>query len=843
MVLSRFFNKQLNRQDKTYCRKRSLTQVQSTRILFLMAIILYPSWAWVVKVSNPEAIDGFWSRFIFIAPALTFYLLSYFNKFVRKHIFVIFCSCMWIISAHFFYLIYLNAPLLVYWVGTFIMFFCASIAMSTRKSTALFAFCWFILALIVTYLVDAPISEVVFIVGLMSEFSLIIVMTDIRQRTLQSLRESEKETRLIIDTAMDAIIQVDETGNILTWNPQACRLFGWQIEEVVNKKISDILVPESYQDLFTSWLKEALHLNAKGISSDRSEFVAQKKNKKLLDAEFSAVPLYVRKTLILNLFVRDITEKKEAAIAMAQAKEEAEEANRSKSVFLANMSHEIRTPLNAIIGFSELLQESVENQEQREFADTIRESGSALLDIINNILDVSKIEARKIVLEHVDFDIKQLIESTIRMVQVKAKDKLIKFVFKWDKFLPCHFNGDPTRLRQILLNLISNAVKFTDSGCIRVSVESTRVPNDQKTDIYQLQFAVEDTGIGIAEDKINHIFDAFQQADASITRHYGGTGLGLTITKRLIELMGGVLEVASKENQGSRFSFSLNLIRAQDNAPIKKPTVSQNKRVLVVDSDAHNRRFLGELCHQVDFTVINALASCVKARDWLENSVLLPDVILIDASMPTSGAESFTLGLTQNQNFKDVEIVVLVTKESNSKIDLYKKMGIKYFLEKPIVEKAFFETIQRLLTNTESVPLEEIRQREIRLNDEYNLKGIRVLVAEDNQENLRLLSVVLKKWGCQKEVALNGWEAVRKMRQMSFDICIMDLQMPGMGGMEATRIIRHDLGQGTPIIGLTASAMKEDEEKGYQIGMNDYLTKPIEVAKLKSSIIRWTHVV
>lgn len=445
------------------------------------------------------------------------------------------------------------------------------------------------------------------------------------------------------------------------------------------------------ENAFGSSLKNTSEMSAK-MAAD-----AKATQNKFLAAIFVILAAIIGLGLITSRSISaDIAEHKRVEQILTAAKERAEKASRAKSEFLANMSHEIRTPMNAVVGFTDLLIGTSLDKTQKEYVGTISESGKELISLVNDILDVSKIEAGQITLENVNFNLKDMIEGVLKIIRLKTKNTGVELLHEIDSNISSDFIGDPTRLRQILSNLLGNAVKFTHRGWIKLSVN--QISSDGENLV--LQFSIKDTGIGIPSDKLEEIFDPFTQADTSTTRQYGGSGLGLYIVKTFVQKMNGSIQVESVPQEGSEFIFTIKLQQASHSAI---PAIKEHE----------------------------------------------------------SAEESF--------------------------------------------------------------------------------KGAKILVTEDNPVNLQLITAILKRLGCQIDTATHGQEAIAKLKQNSYDIVLMDMQMPVMGGIEATRAIRREINPHIPIIGLTADVMKEDEEAALAAGMNDYLTKPVSVAKLKEKFTKWLH--
>ncbi len=564
----------------------------------------------------------------------------------------------------------------------------------------------------------------------------------------------------------------------------------------------------------------------------------------------SMAPFYDQQGDVIGTFgiSHDITEIKKAEQKLNAtlddlrlARDAAESANRAKSNFLANMSHEIRTPMNAIIGITELVMETELNSTQKDYLGTVLESGESLLSIINEILDFSKIEAGKVELEIAPFRLREEIGDTMKSLGVRAHGKNLELAWQAGDDVPDALMGDRSRLRQIIVNLAGNAIKFTERGEIVLQVKRL----ERHDDSVELQFSVRDTGLGISEDKLSKIFDVFEQADSSTTRQFGGTGLGLSISSSLVALMQGRLWVESQPGEGSTFHFTAHFKVAGESDVARDSVPSQSlvgMRVLIVDDNETNRLILKEIVASWKMQAISCAggAEALETLQKTQNSSEPIQLVLSDVNMPSMDGFMLAQQIRKIPRGGDVAIIMLTSGTRPEDKDYLPKFQIAAELLKPVKRSELLNTImQSMMPIIEQPPTTQTSKTE-----SPDTKKLKILLAEDGLANQKLAVGLLQKWGHHVAVANNGKEALQILESDSFDLVLMDVQMPEMDGLEATKLIRQreeNTPNHIPIVAMTARALKGDREKCLDAGMDGYVSKPIRRNELQDAINEFFH--
>ena len=663
------------------------------------------------------------------------------------------------------------------------------------------------------------------------QVGLIAIYHDIteRKRAEEALQRQKQYLEAVVQNSPVAIVTTDLNANIVSWNPAAEALFGYSAEEAAGRNIDDLVARD-----------EAIRAQSVTYNAEAFQGVLHKithrtrKDGSLVDVELSGVPVFVAEQPAgLIAIYHDITE-------LQRARQEAEAANEAKSAFLATMSHEIRTPMNGVIGMTSLLLDTELTPEQRDYSETIRSSGEALLAVINDILDFSKIEAGKMDLEEQPFDLRDCVEAALDLLKFKAAEKGLELAYQMEPDVPPAIVGDVTRLRQVLINLLNNGLKFTDQGEVVLSVSNDAVPA-RRTGKYLLHFSVRDSGIGIPPDRLDRLFQAFSQVDASTARKYGGTGLGLAISKRLSELMGGEMWVESQMGVGTTFHFTMAGLAAPEMK--ERPDLRgeqpqlRGKRLLIVDDNSTNRRIL----------TLQARAWGMQTRDtgdplealtWIGRGDPF-DLAILDYHMPEMDGLALASEIRKHRPAQVLPLVLFSSMGSRETASEGEEFAA--YLMKPFRQSALLDTLMNVLVGQprqEGVG-KEASKPQIDAQMATRLP-LRILLVEDNAVNQKLALRLLAQMGYRADVAGNGLEAIQAVERQKYEVVLMDVQMPEMDGLEASRRIcaRWPRGERPHIIAMTANAMQGDRELCLEAGMDDYVSKPIRVEELVSALNR-----
>ncbi len=641
---------------------------------------------------------------------------------------------------------------------------------------------------------------------------------------VSDLQRQRRYYEALFELSPAAIVTTDADVNVTSWNPAAERLFGYSAAEAIGHNVDELVASDP-------------RLHAEAVNADKQVAVGEhvhlvtRRNRKdgtLVDVQLLAAPIVIGgEQMGMYALYHDITE-------LQRARHEAEAATEAKSAFLATMSHEIRTPMNAVIGMTELLLGTHLDDEQRGFGEVIRTSGEALLSVINDILDFSKIEAGKLDLEIQPFDLRECVESAMELVAPTASDRALDLAYLLAPAAPEALVGDAARLRQILLNLLNNAVKFTEQGEIVLTVDAEPLDQDQGPGTrYRVHFAVRDTGIGIPPERLQTLFESFTQLDASTTRRYGGTGLGLAISRRLTEAMGGKIWVESRVGEGSTFHFTVEADEApRPVRPYEAETVAllQGRRVLIVDDNATNRHIARAYVASWGMVAV-ATGSPREAVEWVRRGDPF-DAAILDMHMPELDGLAVAEEIRRYRSPERLPLILLTSLGRREEAS----GGVLFaaHLTKPIRPSQLYDALLDALG--EGVPAAVLGEADEAPADEAPV-GLRILVAEDNAVNQRLALLMLGKLGYRGDVVSNGAEALEALERRPYDVVLMDVQMPELDGLEATRRIHERWALARPrIIAVTAGAMNEERERCLAAGMDDYLSKPIRIEELSAAL-------
>lgn len=684
------------------------------------------------------------------------------------------------------------------------------------------------------------------------------------EKIIEDLRSSEERLQSVLEASPNPIVLYDMDGKVKYLNPAFTKIFGWTFEELKGNKID--FVPEKNMIETLKAIRQLFDIGQ--IEFETRRFT---KKKKILDVEVSCGSFKNSQGELVGTFVilRDITLKKknekriiklnkdlekragelqslntnlrEAVDYALEMSRKAEEASQAKSSFLANMSHEIRTPMNGVIGMTNILLDEPGSPETRDGLETIRRSAETLLTILNDILDFSKIEAGRLDIEAIDFNLRNMVEETLTLLSMRSHEKGIELTYVFDEEVPSLLTGDPTRVRQILMNLVGNAVKFTDKGGdISIRINLAEETGKQ----VKISFMIKDTGIGMGEEDTEKLFQSFHQVDASTTRKYGGTGLGLAISKQLCGLMGGDIKVESQAGKGSVFTFTVVFEKQKDafEKLISPPEELKGKRILIVDDNKLNLEILESFLLKWGFFVEATTDGnhAVQMCNLMAKTNLPFDMIITDYQMPAMDGAKLGRIIRTNPDTARIKLIMLTSRGLRGEAKKMKEIGFDGYLSKPIRRSQLFDAIILVFSG------EKKEKHGGDLITKHGTKDIltsriNILVAEDHPVNQMVIRRILDRLGFQYHISGDGRKALEELEKNHYDIVLMDVQMPVMDGYECAACIRSPkskvLNRDIPIIALTAHAMKGDMEKCISAGMNDYTTKPVNSHALVQKII------
>ncbi len=654
-------------------------------------------------------------------------------------------------------------------------------------------------------------------------------ITELKQAEAALLREKQYLEALNQNSPV-AIVVLDDQEKVLSCNPAFEKLFGYSSAAAVGVKLDNLITTEDTREQAAEFTRKVMSEAVHGIGKRRRQ------DGTLVDVELFGVPVLVagQKSGALAIY-HDITE-------IVRARQEAEEANRAKSDFLANMSHEIRTPMNGVMGMLELALDTQLTAEQRDYLQISLHSAEALMTLLNDILDFSKIEAKKLDLDKIDFNLRTTVEDVAYTLAKRAEDKGLELACLINPDLATDLCGDPGRIRQIIMNLVGNAIKFTHQGEIVIRAE----PFSQTEKETTVHFSVQDTGVGIPYDRQAAVFERFTQADGSTTRKFGGTGLGLTISKQLVEAMGGQIGVESTPGVGTTFWFDVTFEKQLDKPhpvmPQLEPLVAlKGLRILGVDDNATNRMIMTKMVEGFGCK-FEAVSSGAKGLEALQKASRSGDpfrIVLLDMQMPGMDGEQTARAMVHDAAGRDLKIIILTSIGHRGDAARLEALGCSGYLLKPVKLHMLYEALVAVLGQGDKAGADLVTRHLLAQNRRL---GSRLLLAEDNPINQKLAIVQLQKAGYSVDAVENGLQAIQKVQAEQYSAVLMDVQMPELDGLEATRRIRlleKKNDRHIPIIAMTAHAMRGDRERCLEAGMDDYISKPFEPKILFNVLDRW----
>jgi PAS domain S-box-containing protein len=654
-----------------------------------------------------------------------------------------------------------------------------------------------------------------------------------RRLAAEKLRLSEERYRAVLERIEDGYFEIDlsRKGRYEYVNDAFCHTTGYAREELIGQSYERFFDPETVQLLYKNY--HQVYLTGEPLKSLEYSLIAKDGSLRFVEESVSLRKDASGAVVGFMGIRRDVTARRLVAQELAAAKESAEAASMAKSEFLANMSHEIRTPMNGIIGMTELALDTDLTPYQFECLSTVRSSAESLLTILNDILDFSKIESRKLDLEQVSFSLETVIEETVKPLAVRAHQKGLEFITDIPPEIHTSLVGDPVRVRQVLTNLLVNAIKFTEQGHVMLTVREELIRERR----VMLRFSIADTGIGIPRDKQQTIFEAFSQADGSTTRRFGGTGLGLAISSTLVRMMGGHITVHSTPNAGSTFEFSLGFHLSSDQAAVRAPTRLHKVRTLIVDDNAVNRSIFEAQLLRWGMTPVGVAGGkeAIEALTAAHRQATPFRLMLLDAQMPDVDGFEVAAQVARHPELAGITIMMLTSGGRYGDSSRCRELGISSYLSKPVKQSDLFDAMCAAL---DGMPQAAPKRVALPISSEQ-VRRRKVLLAEDNIVNQRVALGLLQRRGHEVTVVSTGVEALEALKQGGFDVVLMDVQMPVMGGFEATAAIRRaeaETGQHLRIVAMTAHAMTGDRERCLAAGMDGYLAKPIDPAMLFAAV-------